>query len=215
MKKILLFFFIALNLNAADFSAALMVGYNGGPGFEINGRIGQFAKDFPLQVQFGIGYTRINPGNAADARIIFINDATTGDPEKNGYIWDFSFDFLYKVRLFNLKYLFIHAGPRYAMFNGNFKFIGGNEDFDITGNHWGLGAGMISFFSMSKKAYFTLTGGLDYYFSSELTGHDTTYRPDGEHMNPRYDYEYDDADDAINQPKVQFRLMMGISFRLK
>jgi hypothetical protein len=34
----------------------------------------------------------MNPGNAADVRKIFINDATNGDLEKSGWMWDVRFD---------------------------------------------------------------------------------------------------------------------------
>jgi hypothetical protein len=39
-----------------------------------------------------LAYTNMNPGNPADARKIFINDATNGDPEKSGWMWDVRFD---------------------------------------------------------------------------------------------------------------------------
>jgi hypothetical protein len=29
-------------------------------------------------------------------------------------------------------------GPRYSTFNGNFKYVGGNEDFDIKSKQWGV-----------------------------------------------------------------------------
>jgi hypothetical protein len=213
MKKIILFLMVLICVQAADFSTSFLVGYNGGTSLEINGRVSEFAEDFPLQLQLGIAYTGLNPGNAPRARRIFINAATGGEPEKSGRIWDVSFDFLYRVGWFKIKQAFIHAGPRYAMYTGNFKFIGGNEDFDVTGDQWGLGAGIISFFPMNRRLYLTLTAGTDYYFLNDLTGHDTTYRPDDENINPREDFTYKDADNAINQPKFQVRLMMGISYR--
>ena len=163
MKKLLIVLFFTFYLNAAEFSTGLLIGYNGGSGFEINGRVGQFARDFPLQLQIDINYTGLNPGNAAEARRIFINNATNGDPEKSGHFWEFRFNFLYKVNWLNFKQAYLLIGPRYAVFNGNFKFIGGNEDFDITNNQWGIGTGLISFFPMGKKMNFVLTGGFDYY----------------------------------------------------
>ena len=87
-----------------------------------------------------------------------------------------------------------------------------NEDFDITSNQWGFGLGLISFFDISRKLDFVLTTGLDYYLSSELGGHDTTYSPDGEDVNPRLDYDYDDADEAVNQPNLQLRFLLGINY---
>ena len=214
MKKYLFLLFFIFYLHAADFSTGLLIGYNGGSGFEFNSRIGQFARDFPLELQFDINYTGLNPGNAAKARQIFINNATNGDPEKSGHFWDFRLSFLYKVNWLQLKHTYLLLGPRYALFTGNFKFIGGNEDFDITNNQWGIGSGLISFFPMRRKMNFVLTTGFDYYFPGNFSGHDTIYRTDDEHINPRNDFSYDDADRAIKQPKFKLRFLMGISYHL-
>jgi hypothetical protein len=56
------------------------------------------------------------------------------------------------------------------------------------------------------------SAGLDYYFSADLSGHDTLYAPDGEHVNPRNDYSYDDADAAINNPKLKIRFLVGLNY---
>ena len=42
------------------------------------------------------------------------------------------------LRKGKLSHAYVFAGPRYGSFTGNFKFIGGNEDFDVTSSHWGL-----------------------------------------------------------------------------
>jgi hypothetical protein len=215
MKTTLILMMLIIGLHSAEYSGSVLVGYNGGPGFEMNGRVGQFAEGFPLELQLAMAYTGLNPGNAADARRIFINNATNGDPKKSGHVWDFRFDFLYRLSWLNIKYAYLHIGPRYSMFTGNFKFIGGNEDFDVTSDQWGLGTGLNTYFPMGKKFYLNLTGGFDYYFKGDLTGHDTIYRSDGEHVNPREDYGYGDADSAINQPKFQFRLMIGVAYIFK
>jgi hypothetical protein len=59
-----------------------------------------------------------------------------------------------------------------------------------------------------------LTIGGDYFFDAKLQGHDTAYLPDGENVNPRDDFTYKDADKAINQPKIEFRLMIGFSYAI-
>lgn len=194
----------------------MMVGYNGGLGFEGSLKIGQFAKGFPFHMRLGLGYSSVsNPGKAWDARRIFINDATTGDPEKKGHYWEFSFDLMYQVGWFGMKEGFIYFGPRYSSFTGNFKFIDGNEDFDVVGDQWGIAGGLIAYFPISTKLSLVTSGGAAYYFKNNLTGHDTTYNPDGEHVNPRNDYGYGDADNAINQPRLNFRLMIGLSYIFK
>jgi hypothetical protein len=210
--KILLCLIFVGTASATNISGGINLGYNGGPGFQLNGIMANFAKDFPLNLQFGLAYTALNPGNSADARKIFINDATNGDPEKKGWRWDYRLDLLYRVQWFSLKKAYFYGGTRYSLFTANFKFIGGNEDFDITSNQWGFGLGLISFFDISRKVDFVLTTGLDYFLSSELGGHDTTYSPDGEDVNPRLDYDYDDADEAVNQPNFQLRLMLGLNY---
>lgn len=199
---------------ASQYSAGGQIGYNNGPGFVINGTLSDFARDFPLKIRFGFGYSLVKAGNAADARKIFINDATNGDPEKSGRMWDFRFDFLHKVPLFSLKNAYLYGGPRYVKYKANFKFIGGNEDFDVSGNQWGLGLGLNNSFPMGSRSSFTMSTGVDYYFDSTLAGHDTAYSPDGEHRNSRKDYGYDDADEAIDQPELDFHILFGIEYRL-
>jgi hypothetical protein len=98
------------------------------------------------------------------------------------------------------------------MFTGNFNYIGGNENFDVTSDQWGWGLGFKSYFPMTRKLELALTTGVDYYLSSELIGHDTKYSPDGEDVNPREDYKFKDADDAINQPKLKLRLLLGLNY---
>ena len=210
---IALIFLNALPLFSAEFSGDFMAGYKGGLGFQGNIMIARFAKGFPLNLQLGVAYASFDPGNALDARRIFINDATNGDPEKSGWNWDIGLDFLYRVDWLSMEQAFLYAGPRYSSFTGNFVFIGGNEDFDITSTQWGFGAGVKAYFAMNNKFSFVTAAGFDYYFSGDLSGHDTTYNPDGENVNPRNDYSYDDADQAINQPKFELRAMIGINYK--
>jgi len=107
---------------------------------------------------------------------------------------------------------FLAAGPRYSFHTSNFNFIGGNENFDVTSKQWGLGLGAGGAFPMGSKAGFVMSGGADYYFEGALEGHDTAYSPDGEDINGRNDYTFADAQEAINQPVLIFRLMIGVSY---
>ncbi|RLD84671.1 MAG: hypothetical protein DRJ07_04635 [Bacteroidetes bacterium] len=75
---------------------------------------------------------------------------------------------------------------------------------------------------MATKIDLVVSAGIDYYFPSTLSGHDTSYSPDDQNINTRNDNEnndepftYSDADAAINQPKIMPRLMIGINYRLK
>ncbi len=205
----------------SKFSVGIITGYNRGFGFQGNFMVQNFASEFPFEIRFGIGYTFLNPGNASDARRIFINNATNGVPEKKGGSYDFRLDFLLPKSIFRIEHSYIVFGPRYSTFKGNFKFIGGNEDFDVTSHQWGIGGGIENHFKMTHKLDLVIVLGLDYYFPSTLTGHDTSYSPDNDNVNPRNDnqnndvpFTYKDANKAINQPGFMPRVMVGVSFNL-
>jgi hypothetical protein len=149
---------------------------------------------------------------AADARRIFINDATNGTPTESGSMVAFGLDLVYPLKASQRSGLYAFAGPRYGSFTGNFKFVGGNEDFDITSNGWGAGLGLEGRFQMGMATQFVIGGGGDYFPDSTLSGHDTAYAPDGEIINGRGDYTYGAADEAVNQPKWEWRLTLGVNY---
>jgi hypothetical protein len=192
----------------SDFSAGLLTGYNNGLGFQLFGSVSNFAQDFPFMARFGLGYTAVEPGDGPRARKIFINDATNGVPQKKGWVWDYRLDLLYRI----FRHTSLSAGVRYSQFTGNFVFVGGNEDFDVRSDTWGLGVGLESRFRMSSKIDLVIGPGVDYYFPNSISGHDTAYGPGGENVNPRKGYGYADADSAIGQPKWVFRFMAGVSY---
>ena len=198
---------------AQNLSTGMQAGANGGPGMQFQTGVEKIAKGFPFILRIGIGYTGKEPGNAADARKIFINNATNGIPEKKGRTLDARLDFLYPVNWFSWNHLYFVAGPRLSWFKGNFKYIGGNEDFDVKSKQWGLGIGLEKLYAMSPKIDLVLGVGFDYYKKSTLQGHDTSYSPDGETVNGREDYEFEDADKAIHQPYVIPRAMIGVNYR--
>jgi hypothetical protein len=197
---------------AADYRTGLNLGYYGGRGWDLYAATHNFARGFPLAIRLNFGYSTFDPGNANDARRIFINNNTGGTIEENGSITRLSLDFLYPIELMKLPETYVYFGPRYAGFKGNFKFIGDNEDFDVTSTHWGVGLGLESGFPISKRINLVISAGFDYYGSSTLYGHDTSYSPNGEDSNPRENYNYSDADTAINQPGIEPRLMLGFSY---
>ncbi|MBN1791664.1 MAG: hypothetical protein JW830_14285 [Bacteroidales bacterium] len=203
------------------FSAGVLTGYNRGFGMHANIMAHNFAPGFPFELRFGMGYTLLNPGNAADARRIFINNATNGTPEKKGRSFDIRFDFLLSKPLFGTGHSYLVLGPRFSTFRGNFVYVGGNEDFDVTSHQWGIGAGIENHFRMTSNLNLIMAIGLDHYFPSTLTGHDTSYSPDNDNINPREDnqdgdtpFTYRDADKAIRQPVFMPRAMIGVSFGL-
>ncbi|MGA9294846.1 MAG: hypothetical protein WBV81_19820, partial [Ignavibacteriaceae bacterium] len=222
MKKILLFcssfFIMAAFLPAQSIginpylSGGINFGYNSGMGVQGNLTVSNFAQDFPVSFRLGVEYTSVNPGNPVDARVIFINDATNGVPQKSGYVWDFRMDFLFRIKIFSLPKSFFFIGPRYSQFTADFEFIDGNEFFTINSNQWGLGTGIQSNFLLTRRLDLVLTTGFDYYFSSVIEGHDTSYGSDGTIINGRKNFTYTDADNAINQPKFVIKAMMGFNY---
>jgi hypothetical protein len=218
LSAFLLFFSLAVNAQPAStvfdfhpyFSGGLQAGYNGGLSFQATGTMSNFAQDLPLSLRGSFSYTFLDPGSPTAARKIFINDNTNGTPEKDGHTWDMRLDFMLNTN-FLTRNSFLFLGPRYSMFTGNFNFVGGNEFFSITSNQFGLGGGLESAFRMGNRMNFVISAGADYFFSSNIAGHDTQYAPDGQDINPR-NYTYTDADNAINQPKLQFRIMTGFNY---
>lgn len=202
---------VAAPVQGADLSATAMAGYKGGLGFKASGMITNFARGFPLGMELSVAFTTLDPGRPADARKVFINDATNGTPQESGRIWDFRFDFLYPVHLLGMQNAHVYAGVRRSLFTGNFVYVGGNEDFDVVSNQWGVGGGLRAVFPIARNIGFMVQAGLDYFPNTTLTGHDTSYGPDGENVNGRQGYAYKDADAAVNQPKLQGLVMAGIS----
>ncbi len=210
---------ITLNAQKSKLSIGLQTGYNGGFGIQPQLTIYNLTKDVKMHVRIGLGYTSLNPGNALEARRIFINNNTNGTPEKSGTNLDARIDFMFPNKFLNNSYF--NIGPRFSSFKADYKFIGGNEFFDVTSTQWGLGLGAGNFFKISQKLDLEFSLGADYYFSSTITGHDTSYSPDDENINPRNDnqndnqpFTYEDADKAINQPKFVPRLLLGLNYHL-
>ncbi len=197
---------------ATGWQAGLLAGYKGGFGIRASGTVSGFTPSFPVKARLGIGYVSVDAGRPLDARRVFINDATNGVPQKKGHYWDFNLDLLYPISLGSLPRAHLYGGLRHARFTGNFKFVGGNEDFDIKSNHWGFGAGLETYIGASPRFDVVISAGLDYYFSSRMTGHDTSYSPDGDDVNPRLDYTYDDADEAVGQPGFEFQFLLGFNY---
>jgi hypothetical protein len=203
------------------YSAGIINGYNRGYGIQANFTVYDFKEEFPFKLRFGIGYTFLNPGDAADARRIFINNATNGVPEKKGRSFDYRLDLLMPRTIFGVNNSYLVFGPRYSTFNGNFKYVGGNEDFDVRSKQWGVGGDIENHFKMMQNLEFVIVLGLDFYFPAKLSGHDTSYSPDNDNVNPNDDnqndnilFRYKDANRAIKQPMFMPRAMFGVNFKL-
>ena len=200
-------------------SAGVLTGYNRGYGLQAN--LTLHNNHLPFELRVGVGYSFINPGKVWDARRIFINNNTNGTPEKTGRSIDYRLDFLIPKSIFGLSHSYIILGPRGSSFKGNFAYIGGNEEFDITSQQWGAGLGLETHFKMAQKLNLVIAAGLDYYLPSTLHGHDTSYSPDNDNVNTRNDNEnddvpftYKDANKAIYQPGIMPFAMIGLTVNL-
>lgn len=196
---------------ASTFRTNVLAGYQGGFSVRTGFGFENFAEGFPLGFDAGLSFSTVAPGDPYAARQIFINDATNGTPEKSGTIWDFRLDFLYPIKIGKTK-LKIVAGPRYSLFEAYFRYIGANEAFSITSQQWGMGLGLKGDFPINRRLSLLVLAGVDYYLPGALHGHDTVYYPDNQNVNPRLDFDYNDAAAAIYAPSVQPNIMIGVSF---
>jgi hypothetical protein len=193
-------------------SGSVVGGYYGGVGLHLSGTLGNFAQGFPLSVRFSFGRASAEPGDPLLARKVFINNNTNGTPEESGHVTTFRLDFSRPVNLSSHYRSAFFVGARHSRFVGEFVYVGGNEDFEVRCNQWGVGTGLDNFFAIGHSLDLVVTTGVDYYFAAKLYGHDSSYFPDGTSINSRDDYQYEDADDAVNQPKIRLMLMIGLSY---
>jgi len=195
---------------AGDFAAGLDVGTQAGFGVHLNGTFRDFARDVPLSARFVMGVHSASAGDPYAARRVFINDNTNGTPEDKAKYWQFRFDLLFPLMTLGGQQINVCLGPRYANYTAEFVYVGGNEDFEVRSDGWGAGLGLETNFAISTRTDFVIKLGLDHFLKSDLAGHDTTYSPDGTHINPRDGYDYDSADEAVDQPKTEILIMVGL-----
>jgi hypothetical protein len=199
---------------SADFSVGMHMGYKGGASFGASGMVSEFAQGFPLALEFGLTYSSLDPGDPLRARRVFIANATNGTPEKSGRTWDLKMEFLYNLHLSGLRAMYLYAGGRYSSFDGHFHYVGANEEFDVTGAQWGVSLGSRVLFAMSSRVSMMLSGGVVAYFKGSLHGHDTTYSPDNQNVNPKENFQYSDAASAVSTPRFQPEVLIGVAYTL-
>ena len=178
------------------------------------GKFENFAQGFPFGFKLSADQIFRSGGKPLDARKIFINDNTNGVPEEDGKITALRLDFLYRTNfLGNRSYIF--GGVRYSEFCAEFLYVGGNEDFEVRSNQIGFGIGLEGYYRISNVIDLVLSAGVDTYLASDFTGHDSKYKPDNDNINDRKNYKYKDADDAVNQPKNEFRILLGLNYNFE
>lgn len=202
----------ASSASAAEFLAGAQFGTVGGLGGDVYFEVADFADGLPVDLRIGAEYQGRDAGDPMAARRVFINNNTNGTPNGDASAWGARLDLVYPLEI--LPNVVAFGGPRWTSFTSSFEYIGGNENFDVVSNHWGWGAGLEGRYPISASANFVLGGGVDWYLGSELDGHDTIYSPDLDPVNGREDYTYDDANDAVNQPSLEWRLQLGFQYAL-
>ncbi len=195
------------------FTGNIQMGFYDGAGVHFSGTFANFAQGFPFALRIGMGHSWVPAGDAMQARRIFIDQNTNGEPRSRARVWDGRLDLMYPVKLFSMDRAKIFGGVRRTDFNAYFEYIGGNETFDVINKEWGVGGGLESAFALSPIVDVLVSCGVDYYFRGELSGHDTYYNADGNDLNPKENFSYADADAVINDPGVNTRIMIGIGYR--
>ncbi len=199
---------------AGDWAAGVNLGTNVGPGVQFQGTLREFTRSAQLSARFALGYSKADAGDPYAVRHVFINDATNGTPIDDAHCYQFRFDLLWALDNADGRSVNLFLGPRYARYTAEYVYVGGNEDFEVRTNPWGVGAGVEAVFAVGTKTEFIVQAGLDHFTRSELAGHDTMYAPDGVDINPRDGYDYGSADEAVAQPRTEILVMAGFQFIL-
>jgi len=195
-----------------ELSAGAFAGYQNGFGVHAVGTAGNLIKNVPLGVDLGLGVTWVNAGDPYLARAVFVNDATNGTPQTSASVWDFQLDVVWFLRIPGLEQTGVYLGPRLSLYSGDFHYVGGNEDFTVTSNNWGVGAGFRGAIPLSKHWGLAFSAGLDWFPVLTYYAHDTTYSSNGYSVNPKANYTFSSAYAAINQPYVVPSILVGVSW---
>lgn len=191
-------------------------GYLMGAGGELALHVTDLARGVPLGIEAGAGYYyQQDPGDASAARRIFINDNAGGEIVKHGNIRRFFFNVFYRFsRNGNMNWSFF-GGLRYIDYGAYFGYMGDNEAFTVKNTLWGGGGGIALDIRTGSKSTLSLRAGIDYYAAGRFSGHgEFSYDPDGVDDNPRNSYTYEDADAAVNQPKIVPSFTLTMRWRM-
>ncbi len=191
-------------------SGGLSLGVNAGLGGQADVTFSDIAQGLPFSARLGAGYWRLDPGDALEARHVFINANDNGDPSKSGHRWDLRMDVLHHLERGPLRDWWLALGPRYSKFRGDYDFVGGNETFFINTDQWGFGGALEHRWPTGPETELVVSGGFDWFANATLSGHDSSYSPDGTSVSPVDNYTWRDADRAIHQPRYAPRVMVGL-----
>jgi hypothetical protein len=196
-----------------DFAATGLLGYQQGFGIRATGEAAGLVHDAPLGLSFSVAYVLMDPGSPEAARSIFINDAANGTPETSGQTWTLGLNAVWYLHVPGVESFGIVLGPRFSAFSGRFHYVGGNEDFTVTTDEWGVGTGVQCSIPLSPHWGIALSAGFDWYPSATLYGHDTSYSTGGTTVNGKHAYTWSDANAAVNQPQYVPSILIGASWK--
>ena len=220
MKRLFLLIFIQAGfyLTAMETYHELSAGAYGDLGASLAFRVESPSPDIPFFIQGKGAYAyQNNPGNATEARKIFINDNTGGNIEKYGESYLAGVDLGWSLPLENRQAsLEVTLSGLWNYYMAHFSFIGNNESFTVKSSGFGAGLGAAVRLPVSGGVNsLILKGGAEYFPKSQLDAHGTYfYTPDGDDDRPRNDYTYEDADSAVNQPEFRVYLLLGLLYRI-
>jgi hypothetical protein len=213
---VLLLFICLASAQGLEIFQSFSSGYQGDAAGTLGFGIWDLVPSFPIGVRllFGIVY-QLDSGDATAARRIFINDNEGGTIEKWGTNHLLALDLTYRVAGSKDLLLYGFAGPRMSFYSAHFGFIGNNEVFAVRSDALGAGGGLQVMLRLGPRFRATLSGGADYFLPAKLYAHGTFYyTPDGVDQVPRNAYTYQDADAAVNQPRLLPVISLGIEYQL-
>ncbi len=219
IKKYLPALFLLSVLSAAfaqELHQGISLGYQEDIAGYVSLDVENLNQGIPLSFGIRLGYSyQFDSGNAEDARKIFINDNTGGTIQKFGSSILLAADLRYRLYQNENLALRLFGGPRGALYQAHYAYLGDNEDFDVRSNQGGAGAGVQVVIPINQQASLTMSAGIDYYFPATLQGHGQfLYNPESIDDNPRNDYGWEDADAAVNQPGISTPAYFGIRWKL-
>lgn len=212
---IIIMFSFPISLFCLQSYHEIAIGYGQDLEFSMAIRVEDSSMDYPLFIQGRGGYIfQMDPGNAEDARKIFINDNQGGSIQEYGESIFLAMDLGYKLTNRENISLEITLSGLWNHYRAHFAYIGNNEAFTVKTSPLGIGAGINLRLPFSGTgSSLILKGGAEYYPKTKIDAHGTYYyNPDSQDDNARNNYTYQDADEAINQPETRFFVQIGILY---
>lgn len=196
---------------------SISMGYSEDLGVYMGLRFDDLSPNTPFYLEARGGYIyQKDPGNATEARKIFINDNSGGNIEKYGESYNLSMGIGYKWKESENFVIELQTSGLLNFYNANFAYIGDNEAFTVKTSSYGLGLGGGLVLPINRtESSFIVKSGVEYYFNSTIEAHGTyIYTPDGSDDNPRGDYNYEDAKSVINQPELIIFVHIGFIYKV-